>query len=591
MFVIRRAGHPPTLVEGLTTALTKTTGYTVQAVSEPGEVETLPHDMVAFSVTSASGGVTLTGTMPAVATLTYTIDPEPQPVISVPPGDHGPVTVLTKSPAQSLDGSGRVISGSQLNPGRATETVTSVLQGLDGRAGSVAFTANAYFSAPLSAAFPLQLAAGDILIATASSTTVTAARHGVFDDVLALTVREGAAPAANVMAPKVARTALAVLSLNGPFDIAAIEATLPRHDASATGPLTDFDPYLAKLSRFDPFPAMARGPATPTHAGYETFSRRAMGSAGANYGQNRAAVVSGVLPLLYLDVGSQAQRERAVAAALSIGAQLDDVPFGSDGGHHQWSLPFVAFYRKIAGLAPVPLTDRVAANHGQFYLETTATIAELTTPHSDSAKFQTSYLREVLAVGADTVTVAWGSGKWNFVGLDLVNEAGTKTGRITAPTSISPPNGNTTLVFTLSGVHAFAVGEKVWMRAPWVISEGDPAWHLNWNRANSAGVGVGVDFRNTNNPAVGAAYRAISRPADFVPFAEALRIWHPSYEALWRYVERVVAGGYPAPDQQYIQPFMVESLTLDGGGLQSPTDTWGLRIYQQLWSEITYAKT
>lgn len=548
-----------------------------------------------FSVTSAAGGVTISGRMPAGATLTMSANPEPQPIITVPAG--GRVYVLDKTPAQTVDAEGRVLHGAMANPTPATNADASSLQALDGRAGAGAqLTANDTYSAARAAKYPLSLKPNDIYLAAASATDIDRNRKGLLADNLSLIVREGAALPANTMAPKITRSSPSILTMTGPFDINAIEASLTRYSSTGTNPPADFEPYLTRIERFDPGPAIDRSAATETKPGYEGLSRSRIGSPGsddgnANYGQSRASVMAGVLPLLYLDVGTQAQRRRAVKALLSMGSQLDGIPFGSDGGHHQWSFPAVSFYRKFTGQAPVPLTDRVASNHGAFYLETADTIAELMTPHSDETKFQTSYLRTITAVGTNTVTIAWGSAKWNFVGLELVNVAGSKVGTITAPTSISPPNGNTSLTFTLSAPHAFTVGEQIWIRPPWTVQVGDPQWHLDWNRGPTPGVGNPANgFRKNNNPAVGAAYRKISRPGDFVPFAEALRIWDASYEPLWRYVQRVVAGNYPMAGSQYPHPFMSEDLTLGGGGLQDATTAWGLRIYQQRWSAITYAK-
>lgn len=553
-----------------------------------------------FSVTSAGGEVTISGRMSAGASVAMSANSEPQPFLVLPPGETATILSVTPAPSQVAgDPQGTLfwVNGAQLNP--RDHTVSGRKQSLDQRSGTRASTsgtvtgprtARSDFDASLLPRYPLPLKSGDVFQVVKSYISTDALddyRNGLFTDALTLEAVPSA-PAAGALMPPPFRAAAPALITPQAFDVAAIGAELPAYDLSTTSPvpIAQIRAALDAMARFNAFARFTKE--ANVTVGYEMFSRRGMssGTGTVNYGRNRAIDVAKTLPLLFAAPGSigatEADRLKAIKAFLEMGIALDAIDFGPDGAHWQFHMPGVLFKRWALGEAMPDATAMSSGNLGQFFLWTQALLDELHVPHDGTLNgFDVTRLLTITAVGTNTVTTTWIDQKWASAGLRLTSEDGSKGAIITGPGQFDAggDSGETSVTWTLAaGTNPFTsadIGSKVWRDTPFALAAGDPGWSIRHSQ-----IALDASWRRHINPSPVAAYRPISKPADFILLANALEVWHPSWEPLWRHTEQYAAGNFPnslSANGAYTSCWPHFQQT--DGGNDYATDTWGRRIY------------
>ena len=535
--------------------------------------EALPFEAAAtaeIDVVSFDGGIS--AHVSGAAEVVYTADPQPQVVLRVAPG--GSVTVQSRTPETAITASGQTIHGSTLN-------LTTVLDdgaGFDRRLTDTSGS-NGYFSAGKVVTFPLQLQAGDILTLARSRETPSLAsqgrRKGLIQEYLTLTVTDQPIPAGEIYAPQVPRAQVGPVVFDDALDVDAILNALPSYPNAGVSykpSSATIDEYLLRAEKFAP--TFRQNFHSAESTGYELFTPHASGYiGGSNYGVDLTQAAMVVMGVLWTDAGTPDQRRRAIRAMYSRGKQWNDAPTGPDGAHYTFHLPYVAFYRWCQGLPQYALGDPRGGNLTcQFYRETAASIAEMTTPHSDPLKSWPARLRTVTAVEGAAVTVTRSSAlgdsrKPGCSGLYLGTADKAKQALILKP--VDGDNTTSSLLLTLDTAdHGFAVGDQVWMYPSWPIAVGDPQWAIRHSQPA---------YSSSRNASPTAGYRGVWRGiGDFLLMARALGFSHPSWSPAEDYIERAQTRTWPSASQIYYAGFAKASVN----------GSWSERLWEAHWPTL-----
>ncbi|OWJ82701.1 hypothetical protein [Haematobacter massiliensis] len=573
-------------------ALVARTGYAVRTLSISAGQHTTAAGSTEqpFTAVSSSGDVTISGIMPPGAQLIYTDDPQRQAIIYLPSG--GSVTVSSRTPATTADEYGRIIHGATLNPTPMQSALTTPLHGYDQRALTKDTQVNVTFSESRLVTYPLSMAAGDTLNAAKSLLPiVTAQNSGMVEEYFSLTVLNGAAPAGELFAPPVARnTTPALIGV----DIDAIHDSLPNYASAGTSPPADLDQYLARIEKFQGslrgnYKAADGG----TGGGYADMMPFGSGILNKNYGRQMAGVQAAILPLLWTDAGTEAQKKAAIRAIISFGRQVDGSVTGPNGGIWTFQFPMIYLYRHFTGgdLTPFVMGAKGVAPLmggnilGQFFTETPANLARYRTPHNTSGMPHSSAIRTVTAVSGLNVTVNNVSpnttNKYAFRGLILRNTAGTKSATIIAPGGTNTLNQPMTL--TLKNANPFVVGDQVWMDDPRDVVAGDPNWSVRWRETSAT-----YTAQDTLSMDSGGGYRNLATGSDFLLCTQALGITNPTWAPLVNYTIKTLPavgqqfGTWPSAEFPWSHPFRSEVHDAN-----DPSDTWGLRLFRAHWPALS----
>lgn len=431
------------------------------------------------------------------------------------------------------------VHGTMLNP------VFAGQQGWDGRIAN--------YNSGLNQSLPLNLTAGDIVLAAIGGATPTGGtdptRKGYMSKLIPIYV---VADAWNTNAIGPAEIGWTGRPTPEPeyVDCMAAAAALPAYDISGFVSTPDKADLLPRVQRVNIGQTMT---GSVVSGGYQQLTTQGSADGGrTNYGSHLADT-EGKADLLLISNGLTAEEKATLLAWRIAHGMMYDTHVGagfthpSDGGHWQGlaKKKAIALYYTgrddlLATLASVSGGNEMI----QPFLWTSAMLAELA-PHSDMNKIWLGRLRTVSAVSGDVVTITTnttgGLGdppKFAPAKLMLVRQLDDARWLVTAqedPDNIAAGIGDFDL--TIPG-HGFAVGNTVYFAPPFEIEEGDADWRI-------------TALIRSINPSVDASYRQENKFVDDVLPLRGMGIWHDDWQALEEYTSRAEFPDEPTLAHDY----------------------------------------
>lgn len=399
--------------------------------------------------------------------------------VVTPPGG---LTITSRTPAQGLI-DGVLSNGTVKNP-----QVSNNEQGWDARIAN--------YSAPLTAAFPLTVARGDIVVMAISGPTPTGGtqpnRKGYITKYVPIFFVE---TAWNVNAHGPAIIGWTGRPTPQPYyvDTAAIAATLPSLSTAGMPAIPDKADILPRVQRHEIAEQMT---SKVTNAGYQEMTTQGAiinPTARNNYGSYLADTRGRAQMMLVSDLLTTPEKATLLSWLITHGLVYDSragagVPIVADGGHFQFTHAPIAMaltYTGRSSLLP-GVTPITGGNHLlQPFIWDAALIAELA-PHDDLSKLWLGRRRTVTNIIGDAVyfttdrTGGLGDpGKFSVKQLYMIRESDGVKSKTTDPQQDpdSIASGTGTFWVTIPS-HSFSIGNGVTLLPLDPIEEGDPDWRV-----------------------------------------------------------------------------------------------------------------
>lgn len=447
------------------------------------------------------------------------------------------MTVLSRDLHPATTIGGLPVNGTMKNPQRLGAT------GWDGRIPA--------YSAAANEAFPISLAAGDIIVVAVSGATPTDTRHGYvtsydsFHFVTEPWLVNAIAPHPIGWSGRGAPTPYYV-------DCAAIAPGLPRYSLTNVSrpPLAD---VLTKIQREEISLAFTD---STLSSGYEQHTTQgATGTGVQNYGQYQAQWRGAAGLYLISDVPTDEEKAELLAWMIGNGLMFDVYEgagntLPANGGHFQFHFIDVVLALYYTGRA-VKLADiqNVMPGNvlGQTFVYTADQVSQFA-PHSDLTKACVSRIRSVTASSGVSVSIqTFRSGEtgdlaqFGVTGMRLVRVSDGASAMVKAQNKTAiAANGNDTIVLTIDAQPTvpFAPSDDVYFEFIPGVQVGQVDWRIG-------------PYDYAMNPNVAAVYRALNFWSEEFLVPRALNIWHDSWDTSERYAVFANQPDFPAAAHNY----------------------------------------